>query len=349
MTNSNSIVFSGVQPTGNLHLGNYLGAIKNWINLQHQYNCLFCIVDMHALTVLPDPTSLLKSTREVTASFIASGIDHKKHIIFNQSQVPQHAELAWVFNCIARIGWMSRMTQFKDKAGKDKEKSSIGLFSYPILMAADILLYKATHVPVGSDQKQHIELTRDIAQKFNGDYRQRIIDLQLAINDLGDFFPNVHPIISQDTMRIMSLKDGNKKMSKSDNSDLSRINLTDSPDQIAQKIRKAKTDSDLLPEDEEHLNNRPEANNLLNIYAALANITKQQAIQQFANLEFSYLKKELIEVTINKIAPITNELKKLNDEPDYIDGILKAGAEKAKQRAEVTMSKIRDIVGFLKS
>ncbi|WP_455478033.1 tryptophan--tRNA ligase [Bartonella sp. B10] len=347
------LVFSGVQPSGNLHLGNYLGAIKHWVKLQTSYNCLYCIVDMHALTVNPDPLTLLESTRAVTAAFLAAGIDPKKQIIFNQSQVFQHAELAWIFNCIARIGWLQRMTQFKDKAGKDREQASLGLFAYPSLMAADILLYRATHVPVGEDQKQHVELARNIAQKFNNDYAYRISELNFGVSVQRDdekqqsFFPMPEALIEEPAMRVMSLRDGTKKMSKSDPSDFSRINLTDDADLIVKKIRKAKTDSIPLPDTLADLEGRPEINNLLSIYAAFAEISKEKALSEFSGQQFSFFKTTLADLVVHKLAPITQELHRLHKENDYIDSVLRYGAECAGALAEKNMKKIREIVGFL--
>jgi len=334
-------------------LGNYLGAIKRWVDLQTSHNCIFCVVDMHALTVNPHPDELLRHTREVASAYIAAGIDAKKHIIFNQSRVHQHGELAWIFNCIARMGWMNRMTQFKDKAGKDKERVSLGLYAYPALMAADILLYRATLVPVGEDQKQHIELARDIAQKFNMDYRDKIAalkvghDMKVGDETISGFFPLPQVLLGKESMRIMSLRDGTKKMSKSDPSDMSRINLADSVDMIAQKIRKAKTDSDPLPERVEDLANRPEANNLVGIYAALKGCDKQSVLTEFGQRPFSDFKPALTDLAIAKLAPISAEFHRLNNEPDYIDTILRAGAERASHMAEATMRHVRDIVGFL--
>ncbi|MCZ2158946.1 tryptophan--tRNA ligase [Bartonella sp. 220] len=347
------LVFSGVQPSGNLHLGNYLGAIKHWVELQTSYHCLYCVVDMHALTVNPDPLTLTETTRAVTAAFLAAGIDPQKHIIFNQSRVFQHAELAWIFNCIARIGWLQRMTQFKDKAGKDREKASLGLFAYPSLMAADILLYRATHVPVGEDQKQHVELTRDIAQKFNNDYAKRIADLNFAVSiPIGEeekqgFFPLPEALIGKTAMRIMSLRDGTKKMSKSDPSDFSRINLTDDADLIAKKIRKAKTDSVPLPDTLTALEERPEIDNLLGIYAAFAQISKEKALLEFSGQQFSLFKTALADLVVHKLAPITEELRRLHQDNAYIDSVLRDGAQRASALAEKNMKKIREIVGFL--
>src|SRR6204780_844889 len=301
-------VFSGVQPTGNLHLGNYLGAIVNFVKLQETHNCLYCVVDMHALTqpvaVWGGPAELARNTREVTAAFIASGIDPNKHIVFNQSQVSGHAELAWIFNCVARVGWLNRMTQFKEKAGKDRENASVGLYDYPVLMAADILLYRATHVPVGEDQKQHLELSRDIAQKFNNDFGDSI-----KAHGFGDaFFPQPEPIIQGPATRVMSLRDGSKKMSKSEPSDYSRINLTDDAEAIAQKIRKAKTDPEPLPSEEAGLETRPEADNLVGIYAALADTTRADVLRQFGNAQFSSFKNALTEPAVAKLNPINSEM-----------------------------------------
>ncbi len=355
MTSFKPRVFSGVQATGNLHLGNYLGAIKRWVELQKSYECIYCVVDMHALTVNPNPHDLMRSTREVTAAFLASGIDPKQHVVFNQSRVYQHAELAWIFNCVARIGWMSRMTQFKDKAGKDRENASLGLFAYPSLMAADILVYRATHVPVGEDQKQHIELTRDIAQKFNNDYSDRIAELgvgtEMKVGDetVNGFFPMAEALIGDTAMRIMSLRDGTKKMSKSDPSDLSRINLIDTADDISKKIRKAKTDPEPLPETLDGLKERPEADNLVGIYAALAGTNKQAVIDEFAGKQFSDFKPALADLAVSVLAPVTEELRRLNASPDYIDSVLREGAERASVIAEGTMKHVRDIVGFLQN
>ncbi len=336
-------VFSGVQPTGNLHLGNYLGAIRKFVALQESHDCIYCVVDMHAITVWQDPAELARNTREVTAAFIAAGIDPKKHIVFNQSQVKEHAELAWVFNCVARMGWLNRMTQFKEKAGKDKENASVGLFSYPTLMAADILVYRATHVPVGDDQKQHLELTRDIAAKFNNDFAARIAELGLG----ETYFPLTEPVIEGPATRVMSLRDGSKKMSKSDPSDLSRINLTDSPDDIVKKIRKAKTDPEPLPGSVEELRQRPEAENLVGIYAALAGTGKAEIIRDFAGKPFSDLKPALADLAVEKLAPINAEMRKLMSDPGHVDAILADGAARARAIAEQTMREVRSIVGFI--
>jgi tryptophanyl-tRNA synthetase len=330
-------VLSGVQPTGNLHLGNYLGAIRKFVDLQKSHECLYCVVDLHAITVPQDPAELAANTREVAAAFIAAGVDPKNHIVFNQAQVPHHAELAWVLNCVARMGWLNRMTQFKEKAGKDREKASVGLYVYPNLMAADILLYQATHVPVGEDQKQHLELARDIAQKFNHDFGAE------------GFFPQPEPLIQGPATRVMSLRDGTKKMSKSDPSDLSRITMLDSADEIAKKIRKAKTDPDVLPESEDALTDRPEAANLLGIYAALADEPVAQIIAQFAGQQFSALKEALAEQAIAKIAPIGDEMRRLNNDPATIDAILADGAARARALAEPVMADVKKLVGFLGS
>src|SRR6516225_10714945 len=300
-------VFSGVQPTGNLHLGNYLGAIVKFVELQNQYDCIYCVVDLHALTVWQDPKELPRAIREVTAAFLACGIDPGKHIVFNQSQVHEHAELAWIFNCVARMGWLGRMTQFKDKAGKDRENASVGLYAYPNLMAADILVYRATHVPVGEDQKQHVELARDIAQKFNNDFGASIAALGLG----PAFFPQPEPLIQGPATRVMSLRDGTKKMSKSDPSDYSRINLTDDADAIAQKIRRAKTDPDALPHEVKGLEHRPEADNLVGIHAALAEKSKAEVLKEFGGAQFSTFKTALVDLAVAKLGPINAEMKRL--------------------------------------
>ena len=326
-------ILSGVQPSGDLHLGNYLGAIKNFVTLQNEYECFFCVVDLHAITVWQDPKQLKKKTREVIASFIASGIDPKKNILFAQSQVPQHAQLAWILNCVARMGWLNRMTQFKDKAGKDKENVSVGLFSYPTLMAADILIYLATHVPVGEDQKQHLELTRDIAQKFNNDFHTNIFNVP-------------EPLIFGEATRVMSLRDGIKKMSKSDLSDYSRIMLNDNEDNIVQKIKKAKTDPLPLPENITEAKNRPEAFNLLNIFAALNETKTEIIINKYAGQEFSIFKKDLIDLTLAKISPISFEITKLMNDVKYLDSVIKSGKEKAISVAEPVLDKVYDIIGF---
>jgi len=338
-------VFSGVQPTGNLHLGNYLGAITKFVALQERYDCMYCVVDMHAITVWQDPAELPKATREVTAAFIACGIDPKKHIVFNQSQVSGHAELAWVFNCVARIGWLNRMTQFKEKAGKDRENASVGLYVYPNLMAADILVYRATHVPVGDDQKQHLELSRDIAQKFNNDFAASI-----KAHGFGEaFFPLPEPLIQGPATRVMSLRDGAKKMSKSEESDQSRINLTDDADAIALKIRRAKTDPDPLPGEEKDLASRPEADNLVGIYAALNDTTKAVVLQEFAGAQFSKFKPALADLLIAKLSPITAEMRRLLQDPVYIDSVLADGSARARVLAAATMTAVKDIVGFIRT
>jgi tryptophanyl-tRNA synthetase len=337
-------VFSGVQPTGNLHLGNYLGAVVKFVALQEHYDCIYCVVDMHAITVWQDPAELPRATREVTAAFIACGIDPKKNIVFNQSQVSGHAELAWVFNCVARLGWLNRMTQFKEKAGKDRENASVGLYAYPSLMAADILLYRATHVPVGEDQKQHLELTRDVAQKFNNDFADSI-----KAHGFGEtFFPQPEPLIQGPATRVMSLRDGTKKMSKSDASDYSRINLTDDADTIAQKIRKAKTDPHPLPAEEKELAARPEADNLVGIYAALAGRTKADVLGEFSGAQFSAFKASLVDLSVTKLGPIGAEMKRLVQDPAYIDSVLADGAERAHAIADQTMKSVKDIVGFIR-
>jgi len=338
-------VFSGVQPTGNLHLGNYLGAIKRFVTMQETHDCIYCVVDMHAITVWQDPKDLHRQIREVTAAFLAAGIDPKRHIVFNQSQVPQHAELAWVFNCVARLGWLNRMTQFKEKAGKDRENASVGLYAYPNLMAADILVYRATHVPVGEDQKQHLELTRDIAQKFNNDFSESI-----AEHGFGDaFFPLTEPLIAGPATRVMSLRDGSKKMSKSDPSDYSRINLTDDADTIAQKIRKAKTDPEPLPDEVEGLKSRPEADNLVAIYAALTDSTPEDVLRQHGGSQFSAFKAALVDVSVAKLAPIAGEMRRLMADPGHIDAILADGSARAQAIAAETMAAVKDIVGFVRA
>jgi tryptophanyl-tRNA synthetase len=337
-------VFSGVQPTGNLHLGNYLGAITKFVALQENYDCIYCVVDLHAITVWQDPSELPRATREVTAAFLACGIDPKKHIIFNQSQVAEHAELAWVFNCVARMGWLNRMTQFKEKAGKDRENASVGLFAYPNLMAADILVYRATHVPVGDDQKQHLELSRDIAQKFNNDFAASI-----QAHGYGDaFFPLPEPLIQGPATRVMSLRDGTKKMSKSDASDYSRINLTDDADAIAQKVRKAKTDPEPLPSEEKGLAPRPEAENLVGIYAALKGVTKADVLREFGGSQFSTFKAALADLSVAKLGPIGAEMKRLVQDPVYIDSVLADGSQRAQAIAAETMKAVKDIVGFVR-
>ena len=329
-------IFSGVQPTGNLHLGNYIGAIKNFVDLQNQKDnhCVFCVVDLHAITVKQDPKVLKNNIRETTATFLASGINPKKSIIFNQSLVPAHSEASWILGCIAKMGWLNRMTQFKEKAGKDKEKASVGLYIYPVLMAADILLYDATHVPVGEDQKQHLELSRDIAQKFNLDY------------EVPNFFKIPEPLIQKNFSRIMSLKDGTKKMSKSDPSDLSRINMTDSKEQIINKIKKAKTDTDLLPNSDKDINKRPEAENLLGIYSSMNHQSLAKTINEFSGKNFSDLKQKLAEIVAEKILPISNEINKLQKDPKFIDDVLHEGAEKADKIVRKKVEEMKKIIGF---
>lgn len=330
-----SRIFSGVQPTGNLHLGNYLGAIRNWVRLQNEFECIFCVVDMHAITVWQDPAALTQATREVTASFIAAGIDPQKHVLFNQSAVAGHAQLAWVFNCVARIGWLNRMTQFKEKAGKHRENASVGLYAYPNLMAADILLYKATHVPVGEDQKQHLELARDIAQKFNNDFGREV-------------FPQPEPLIFGAGTRVMSLRDGTAKMSKSAESDYSRINMTDDADLIAQKIRKAKTDPEPLPADADGFEGRAEARNLVNIYAALRDVSFTEAVAEVGGRPFSEFKGILTDVAVDVLGPINAEMKRLLDDPAEIDRILAHGAGRAREIAQPVIDEVYDTVGFLR-
>ena len=329
-------IFSGVQPTGNLHLGNYLGAIKNFVNLQKddKNNCIYCVVDLHAITVKQDPKILKKNIRETTAAFLASGLDPKKSIIFNQSMVPSHSEGAWLLGCTARMGWLNRMTQFKEKAGKDKEKASVGLYIYPILMASDILLYDATHVPVGEDQKQHLELTRDIAQKFNTDFNS------------PNFLTTPEPLIQDNFSRIMSLKDGTKKMSKSDPSDQSRINMTDDKDQIVNKIKKAKTDSAQLPDNDKDINKRPELINLYGIFSSLENQSLSSTINDFKGKNFSDFKNKLAEVLVERICPISNEINKLLKNEKYIDEVLEAGSIKAEKIAQIKVNHIKQKIGF---
>ena len=331
-------VFSGVQPTGNLHLGNYLGAIRNFARLQNDNDCIYCVVDMHAITVWQDPSELKKNTREVTAAFLAAGIDPENNIIFNQSQVPQHAELAWIFNCVARMGWLNRMTQFKEKAGKHRENASVGLYVYPNLMAADILAYKATHVPVGEDQKQHLELTRDVAQKFNNDFGE-------------EFFPIVEPLILDSAARVMSLRDGTKKMSKSDESDYSRINLTDDPDAIELKIRKARTDPEPVPDGSPEggtRETRPEAFNLVEIFGALTDRSIADVQTEYGGQQFSAFKQALTEVAVEKLGPMGLEMQRLMDDPGHVDSVLADGARRAKGLAEPILDDVYRIVGFLR-
>ncbi|XWN31941.1 MAG: tryptophan--tRNA ligase [Devosia sp.] len=337
-------VFSGVQPTGSLHLGNYLGAIRRFVALQESHPCIYCVVDLHAITVWQDPEELTEATRHVTAAFIAAGIDPKAHIVFNQSRVSAHAELAWIFNCVARMGWLSRMTQFKEKAGKDRENASVGLFAYPNLMAADILTYQATHVPVGEDQKQHLELTRDIAQKFNHDYGERLA----ALGHEGGLFPMVEPIIQGPATRVMSLRDGSKKMSKSEASDLSRINLTDDADAIAQKIRKAKTDPQPLPSELGGLAGRAEADNLIGIYAALAGQTKEEVLAEHGGAQFSAFKPQLAELAVSVLEPVNAEMRRLVADPGHLDSVLADGGERASAIAEPILEDVKSVVGFVR-
>ena len=329
-------IFSGVQPTGNLHLGNYIGAIKNFVNLQNQKenDCIYCVVDLHAITIKQDPISLKDNIRETTAAFLASGLNFEKSIIFNQSSVSAHSEGSWLLGCVARMGWLNRMTQFKEKAGKDKEKASIGLYIYPVLLAADILLYDSTHVPVGEDQKQHLELARDIAQKFNLDFNK------------PNFLKAPEPLIQKNFARIMSLKDGLKKMSKSDPSDLSRINLNDSNDQIVNKIKKAKTDNEPLPGDEDELKKRPEAQNLLGIYSSLSEQDLKKTITDFSGKNFSEFKNKLSDLIVDKISPISNEINKIQKDKNFIDDVLNKGAEKANVIASKKINEIKKIIGF---
>jgi tryptophanyl-tRNA synthetase len=329
------LVFSGVQPTGNLHLGNYLGALKNFVSLQEEMECIYCVVDLHAITIFQKPDDLLNNVLETTASFLATGLDPNKSIIFNQSSVAGHAELAWILNCVSRIGWLNRMTQFKDKAGSDKEKASVGLYIYPNLMAADILLYKATHVPVGADQKQHLELSRDIAQKFNNDFKSK------------NFFPLPEPLISKNISRVMSLRDGTKKMSKSEESEYSRINLNDDADIINKKIKKAKSDSEPIPDNLKSLEKKPEALNLLNIYSELTKVNLEKVFNEMAGKEYSFLKTKLAEILIGEITPVGKEIEKLLNDKSYLKGILKKGSEKANIKAEENLKKVRDIVGLI--
>ena len=331
---SKNRIFSGVQPTGSLHLGNYLGAIRKWARLQDEFEAIYCVVDLHAVTAPHDPKELSRATREVTAGLIASGIDPARSIIFNQSMIPEHAELSWLFNCVARLGWLNRMTQFKEKAGKNREQASVGLYVYPVLMAADILAYKATHVPVGEDQKQHLELTRDIAQSFNSTYGV-------------DYFPLPEPQIFGSATRVMSLRDGTKKMSKSDESDYSRINMIDGADEIEQKIRKARTDPDPLPESVEGLAERPEALNLVSIYAALEDVEIDQVIQEYQGQGFSTFKKALADLAVARLDPVSSEMKRLTAEPGEIDQILADGADRAAQLSRPIVAEVREIMGFL--
>ena len=330
----NKLVFSGVQPTGNLHLGNYLGALKNFVALQEKTECIYCVVDLHAITIFQDPKELRNNILETTAGFLATGLNNKKSIIFNQSSVSGHAELAWILNCIARVGWLNRMTQFKDKAGKDREKASVGLYIYPNLMAADILLYKATHVPVGADQKQHLELCRDIAQKFNNDFKKNV-------------FPLPEPLIQKNISRVMSLRDGTKKMSKSDDSEYSRINLKDSADDIVKKIKKAKSDSSTIPDNLNDLGKKPEALNLINIYSDLTNSSLERSLNELKGKEYSYLKNRLSETLIEVICPVGKKIKELLDDKSYLEKVLTEGTEKARNIAEYNLKEIKNAVGFL--
>ena len=329
-------VLSGVQPTGDLHLGNYLGAIKNFAKMQNENDCLFCVVDLHAITIFQDPLELRNNTYEITAAYLACGIDPKKSIIFNQSQVPGHAELAWILNCICRVGWLNRMTQFKEKSGKNSENMSSGLFTYPTLMAADILLYKATHVPVGSDQKQHLELTRDIAQKFNNDYKSE------------NFFPLPEPYIEKDISRVMSLRDGNSKMSKSDPSDYSRINLKDDQDTIVKKIKKSKTADTTIPISEDQINKIPEVSNLFNIFVGVTGLTKSELLSKYAGQNFSNFKSDLSDALIEKVCPIGNEVTKLMQDKKYLKQIMYEGAMKAREKSAIVLEDVYDIIGFVK-
>ena len=329
------LVFSGVQPTGNLHLGNYLGALKNFVSLQKEMDCIYCVVDLHAITVFQKPNDLRENVFETLASFLATGLNPDRSIIFNQSAVSGHAELAWILNCTSRVGWLNRMTQFKDKAGSDKEKASVGLYIYPNLMAADILLYKATHVPVGADQKQHLELSRDIAQKFNSDF------------NCEDFFPLPEPLISKNVARVMSLRDGKKKMSKSEESDYSRINLKDSADDIDKKIKKAKSDSEPIPDNLKNLEKKPEALNLINIYSEISKISLDKVLNEMSGKEYSFLKKNLTELLVKEITPVGKEIKKLLNDKSHLEQILKKGKEKANIIAEENLKNIREKVGLI--
>ena len=329
------LVFSGVQPSGNLHLGNYLGALKNFVSLQKEMECIYCVVDLHAITVFQNPNELKHNILETTASFIATGLDPNKSIIFNQSSVSCHSELAWIFNCVSRIGWLNRMTQFKDKAGSDKEKASVGLYIYPNLMAADILLYKATHVPVGSDQKQHLELSRDIAQKFNKDF------------DCEGFFPLPEPLILKNISRVMSLRDGTKKMSKSEESDYSRINLKDSADDIIKKIKKAKSDSEAVPDNLKSLEKKPEAFNLLNIYSEVSKINLEKVLKEMSGKEYSFVKNKLADLLVSEICPVGKKINKLMNDKAYLLEILRKGTEKARIKAEENLKNIREKVGLI--
>ncbi len=347
------LVFSGVQPTGRLTLGNYLGAIRKFVALQDNHDCIYCVVDLHSLTARLVHDDLADQTRAIAAAFIAAGIDPQRHIVFNQSRVPGHAELAWIFNCVARIGWMNRMTQFKDKAGKDRENASLGLLAYPSLMAADIMLYRATHVPVGDDQKQHLELARDIAIKFNNDFSDRIEQAGLSVpvtmgeEKVNAYFPIVEPLIEGPAPRVMSLRDGTKKMSKSDPSDNSRINMTDDAETIAKKIRKAKTDPDGLPTEVDGLKGRAEADNLVGIFAALSDRSKADVLGEFGGRQFSEFKPALSELAVSVLSPIGEEMRRLMADPGHLDAILRNGAEQANGMAEKTLDDVRQIVGFV--
>jgi len=329
------LVFSGVQPTGNLHLGNYLGALKNFVSLQKEMECIYCVVDLHAITVFQNPNELKNNILETTAIFLAAGLDPNKSIIFNQSSVPAHSDLAWIFNCVSRVGWLNRMTQFKDKAGSDKEKASVGLYIYPNLMAADILLYKATHVPVGADQKQHLELSRDIAQKFNKDF------------NCEGFFPLPEPLIPKNISRVMSLRDGTKKMSKSEESDYSRINLKDSADEIVKKIKKAKSDSEAIPDNLKSLEKKPEALNLLNIYSEVSKINLEKVLKEMSGKEYSFVKNKLAELLVSEICPVGKEVNKLMHDKTHLFEILKKGTEKASIKAEENLKNIREKIGLM--
>ena len=331
----NKLVFSGVQPTGNLHLGNYLGALKNFVSLQKEMECIYCVVDLHAITVFQNPKELKNNVLETVASFLATGLNPEKSVIFNQSSVSGHAELAWIFNCVSRVGWLNRMTQFKDKAGSDKEKASVGLYIYPNLMASDILLYKATHVPVGADQKQHLELSRDIAQKFNNDFNCK------------DFFPLPEPLIPKNVSRIMSLRDGTKKMSKSEESDYSRINLKDNADEISKKIKKAKSDSEQIPNNLKLLENKPEALNLINIYSEISKTSLEKVLNEMSGKEYSFLKTKLTELLISEITPVGKEITKLLGDKSHLLKILRKGREKANIIAEENLKNIREKVGLI--
>ena len=333
--NKKKLVFSGVQPTGNLHLGNYLGALKNFVSLQKEMECIYCVVDLHAITVFQNPKELKNNVLETVASFLATGLNPEKSVIFNQSSVSGHAELAWIFNCVSRIGWLNRMTQFKDKAGSDKEKASVGLYIYPNLMASDILLYKATHVPVGADQKQHLELSRDIAQKFNNDFNCK------------DFFPLPEPLIPKNVSRIMSLRDGTKKMSKSEESDYSRINLKDNADEISKKIKKAKSDSEQIPNNLKLLENKPEALNLINIYSEISKTSLEKVLNEMSGKEYSFLKTKLTELLISEITPVGKEIEKLLRDKSHLMKILEKGREKANIIAEENLKNIREKVGLI--